>query len=124
VGAEIYERRRTMGDTLTVTMSRDDLRKLLAESGSHELRVAVTEAQAGEPLDDLLFTEWSQCWPVIDSDLVLTGAFTDSDDTHTWFNYDDRAAIYEGEARDAGWNCPEEDETSGYASPPVDTDDD
>ena len=105
---------------LTLTLTRETVRKLVAAVEDNEFYAAVVAAQAGESLDDCLITEWSQHWPVIDGDLNLTGEAVDSDDPHHWYNYDDLAAIFEDVARDAGWDCPDEDGGSGYASPPED----
>lgn len=101
-------------DTLEITLSREALAELIS-SGTHELNQAVVAAQAGEPLADCLVTEWDQWWPIIDTDLKLTGQSTDSQPGFA--NYNNQAMIDESDALAAGWTI-----TDGYASPPDDDD--
>jgi len=111
-----------MGDNLTVTvsMSRDDWRELLANGGGPTaLREAVLAAQAGEDLEDLLFDEWYCRYPVVDRDLTLTGEYADSD-SEGYYNYNDEASITAEEARAGNWRI---DENGGYASPPDEDED-
>ena len=105
-----------MDRTITITMTRDDMRDLLEGTGSgdHALRRAVVQAQAGEPLANLLVGEWADSWPVVDRYMVLTGESRDSG-CDGWYNVDDEAAILCDEARDGGWHIDDED---GYACPP------
>lgn len=58
--------------------------------------------------------DFTDYYPVIDADLVLTGQFVYADGGNgDWSNYDDEAAIRNDVAREGGWKIED-----GYASPP------
>jgi len=62
--------------------------------------------------------DWSDHWPIIDRDGLLTGGIYNGGDDRYW-NVDDLAMIDADEARAGGWTLE-----GGYASPPAMTDTD
>lgn len=104
-----------MANSIPVTMTRSEWMEVFADTDNHALKAAVVAAQRGEPLADLLFDGWDDCWPVIDRELNLTGEFRDSG-SDDWLNYDDEAAILREEAVAGGWSV---DEDEGRAYPPA-----
>ena len=98
-----------MENTVTLTISTELVKRIVEESTreDNELYIAITEAYKGRPLSELPFEQWSQHWPVVDGNLVLTGDVVDSD-TEDWLNYNDEAAIWRWTAEDADWIIDDE----------------
>lgn len=89
-----------------------------------ELYGAIVAAQAGEYVEDCCIESWHQFWPVIDTDLRLTGDYTDGETRYhkgeaqrgavCYSNYNEEAMIDTEEARKAGWII---DDGESYAYP-------
>jgi hypothetical protein len=100
-------------NTLTLELERETTRDVVSRVENHDLYRAVIAAQAGEHIDDCLIDAWSQHWPVIGTDLRLTGTAVDSEGGW-WSIWNDQAAINTEEALAAGWTVAD-----GYAFPPT-----
>lgn len=92
-----------------------DRQLMILDSNSY--KKMLVEQYTGRPLSDLPFDNWDQHWPVIDTDLNLTGEYVDSD-TPGWHNYRDLAAIWDTDAITAGWQIDTDPVTDdGYVYP-------
>ena len=108
-------------DSITIRMTEEDLKGLCHKCEDNALYAAVVRALADRPLSTFAeyIEEWSQHWPIISSDLTLTGTFTDCQEGGDWYNYDDVAMIECGEALRHGWIVDALDDR--YALPPQDS---
>lgn len=97
----------------SLKLTRHQLATIAENVHDDEILALIVAAQAGEPLDDCLISEWPDHWPVINENLELTGEITDCMGPN-FASYEDRAAIPRDVMRAAGWGFDE----LGYAAPP------
>ncbi len=106
---------RVDGRVIALPITAENAKRLINEIGEdNALYEAITEAFVGEPLSAYPISQWSQHWPVIDPvNMCLTGEVVTSD-IDGWHNYADEAAVWDDDAKSAGWEIGE-----GYANPPA-----